>query len=66
VRSARLEAPPRGHGVYIAAATRRLQRLVQLDPNEPGHTPPPPPASYRLVALRGAWQLYAACPSTRA
>ena len=62
VRSARVEAPPREHGVFIAATTRRLAELVRLDPNEPGHPRPKPPPTYRLVAYRGAWELYAACP----
>lgn len=58
--SARLRRPS-PDGVFLAPATRAVEKLSILDPRDPGPLTAAVPSSYRPVTGNRSWRLYAGC-----
>ncbi len=52
---------PSANGVFIAPATREVERLSILDPRDAGPLTAAVPPSYRPVTSNRSWRLYAGC-----
>jgi len=62
VTSAQLERPG-DRGVFLAPASREVERLSVLDPNDPSRLVAAPPRSYRPLARNRSWTLLTGCTS---